>query len=141
MKNSCPFYIVFQVLKVRLIKNLKIEPPDFLFLLIVFISCYISRYHFSQIFLEFHSILSVKKIFVTNYNPPPPIPPATTPALTTKMLIVTKVFCLMLPESFPESSFWSFIVSCCSLILSLLNIVPWEGLFRYGTSISRCLAS
>ena len=79
MKNSCPFYIVFQVLKVRLIKNLKIEPPDFLFLLIVFISCYISRNHFSQIFLEFHSILSVKKIFVTNYNPPPPHPPPQPP--------------------------------------------------------------
>ena len=35
--------------------------------------------------------------------------------------------------------FWSFIVSCCSLILLLPNIVSSEGLFRYGTSISRCL--
>ena len=49
MKNTCPFYIVFQVLKVRLIKVCKIQPPDLLFL-VVFISFYISRYHFSQIF-------------------------------------------------------------------------------------------
>ena len=34
------------------------------------------------------------------------------------------------------SSFWSFIVPCCSLILLLPNIVSSEGLFRYGTSIS-----
>ena len=33
-------------------------------------------------------------------------------------------------------SFWSFIVSCCSLILLLPNIASLEGLFRYGTSIS-----
>ena len=39
------------------------------------------------------------------------------------------------------SSFWSFIVSCCSLILLLSNIASSEGLFRYATSISRCLAS
>ena len=49
MKNTCPFYIVFQVLKVRLIKVCKIQAPDLLFL-VVFISFYISRYHFSQIF-------------------------------------------------------------------------------------------
>ena len=39
------------------------------------------------------------------------------------------------------SSFWSFIVSCCSLILLLSNIASSEGLFRYATSISRCLRS
>ena len=49
MKNTCPFYIVFQILKVILIKLCKIQSPDFL-LLLVFISFYISRYHFSQIF-------------------------------------------------------------------------------------------
>ena len=35
------------------------------------------------------------------------------------------------------SLFWSFIVSCCSLILLLPNIACFEGLFRYGTKISR----
>ena len=39
------------------------------------------------------------------------------------------------------SSFWSFIVSCCFLILLLPNIASSEGLFRYATSISRCQAS
>ena len=33
------------------------------------------------------------------------------------------------------SSFWSFIVPRCSLILLLPNVVSSEGLFRYGTSI------
>ena len=33
--------------------------------------------------------------------------------------------------------FWSLIVSFCSLILLLPNITSLEGLFRYGTSISR----
>ena len=48
MKNTCPFYIVFQVLKVILIKISKIQPPDLLYLL-VFISFYIGKYNFSQI--------------------------------------------------------------------------------------------
>ena len=49
MKNIYLFYIVFQVLKVLLIKICKIPAPDLLFLF-VFISFYISRYRFSQIF-------------------------------------------------------------------------------------------
>ena len=44
-----PLGHAFQVLEVHLIKIFKIEPPDLLFL-VVFISFYISRYHFSQIF-------------------------------------------------------------------------------------------
>ena len=43
------FYIVFQILKVILKKVFKVRPPDLLFLF-VFISFFISRYHFSQIF-------------------------------------------------------------------------------------------
>ena len=58
------FYIVFQVLKVLLIKICEIQSLDLLFL--VFISFYISRYHYSQV-LELHSTLSEKKIFVTNF--------------------------------------------------------------------------
>ena len=56
MKNTCPFHIVFQVLKVRLCK---IEPPNLLFLA-VFISFYIIRYHFSQIFRTSFNIISKK---------------------------------------------------------------------------------
>ena len=40
-------------------------------------------------------------------------------------------------QGFKWTSFWIFIVSCCSLILLLPNIVSSEELFRYGTSISR----
>ena len=39
-------------------------------------------------------------------------------------------------QGFKWTSFWSFIVSCCFLILLLPNIVSSEELFRYGTSIS-----
>ena len=66
MKNSCPFYIIFQVLKVLLIKICMIEPPDLLFS-IAFISFYISRYHFFHKFLELHSTLSEKSIFIMNF--------------------------------------------------------------------------
>ena len=44
--------LVFQVLKVRLIEICKIELPDVL-ILVVFISFYISRYSFAQIFSIF----------------------------------------------------------------------------------------
>ena len=60
MQNTCPFYIVFQVLNIHLIKICKIEPPDLLFLA-VFISFYISRYIIFHKFLELHSILSVQR--------------------------------------------------------------------------------
>ena len=43
MKNLCSFYIIFQVLKVLLIKICKREAPDLLFI-VVFISFYICRY-------------------------------------------------------------------------------------------------
>ena len=56
MKNTCPFHIVFQILKARLCK---IEPPYLLFLA-VFISFYIIRYHFSQIFRTSLNIISKK---------------------------------------------------------------------------------
>ena len=65
MKNTCLFYILFQVLNIHLAKTCKIEPPDLLFL-IAFISFYISRYHFSQIFRTSFNII-IKKIFFTNF--------------------------------------------------------------------------
>ena len=50
------FYIVFQVLKVLLIKYCKIQSLDPSFL-VVFISFYISRYHFSQVFRTSFNII------------------------------------------------------------------------------------
>ena len=50
------FYIVFQVLKVLLIKICKIQSLDLLFL-VVFISFYISRYHFSKVFRSSFQII------------------------------------------------------------------------------------
>ena len=63
MKIKCPFYVVFQVLDVFLIRICKIKPLDllflFLFLLLVFTSAVqISRTSFNIIW---------KKIFVTNF--------------------------------------------------------------------------
>ena len=66
MKNICLFYIAFQVLKERLIKICKAELSDLLFL-VVFISFYISRYHFSQIFRTSFSIIS-KKDFLHKFS-------------------------------------------------------------------------
>ena len=73
------FYIVFQILKVLLIKICKIQPLDLLFL-VVFISFYIIRYHFSQVFRTSFNIIW-KKDFFTNFpfltdslTPPPSRP-------------------------------------------------------------------
>ena len=78
MKNKHLFYIVFQVLKVLVIKICKIQPPDlnfFLFLLAFTLAGII----FVKL-LELHSTISEKSIFVTNFpffnrftqTPPPP---------------------------------------------------------------------
>ena len=50
------FYILFQVLQVLLIKYCKIQSLDPSFL-VVFISFYISRYHFSQVFRTSFNII------------------------------------------------------------------------------------
>ena len=98
MKNTCPFYIVFQVLNVHLTEICNIDSPDLLFL--VFISFYISRqvyiYHFSQIFRTY-SILSVKKIlsqffFFSRFIQPRRLPPTHPPLNDQNLLSVTKVF-------------------------------------------------
>ena len=59
IKNTCPFYILFQVLRLIPIKICKIQPLDILFLVvfIVFISFDISRYHFSQTFKTSFNIM------------------------------------------------------------------------------------
>ena len=80
LTSTCPFYISFQVLKVRLIKICKIQPPDLLFL-VVFISFYISRFHFSQIFRTLFNIIwktDFRDDFsfsMDSLNTPPPPPP------------------------------------------------------------------
>ena len=66
MKNKCLFFIVFQVLKVLLMKICKMQPIDLLFL-VVFISFYISRIAFHK-FLELYStFISQKKVLITNF--------------------------------------------------------------------------
>ena len=90
MKNTRPFYIVFQVLKVLLINICAIQPPDLLFT-VVFISCYISRYHFSQI-LELHLAYSGRRFrhefsFFNRFAQTP------YPLNGQNPLSVTKVFC------------------------------------------------
>ena len=64
MGNRCPFYIIFQVLKVLHIKICRIKPPDLLFL--VFLGFTSADIIFHK-FLELHLTLSEKKIFVTNF--------------------------------------------------------------------------
>ena len=79
MKNTCTFNIVFQVLK----ELCKIQPPDLLFLF-VFISFYISRYNFSQIFRTIFNIIRKEDFchnefsFITDSQKPrAPSPPPT----------------------------------------------------------------
>ena len=94
---STLWWLVFQILKVRLIKICKIETPDLLFL-VAFISFYISRYHFSQIFCNSFLIIRKKNFrhrfsFLTDLptqNPPSPSPHALN---SQNPLSVTKVFC------------------------------------------------
>ena len=65
IKNAHPLYIVFQVLKVLLVKICKINYQIFYFLLF-YISFNISRYPFPQIFRTSFNI-TWKNIFVTNF--------------------------------------------------------------------------
>ena len=82
------------------------KSPDIL--LLVFISFYISRYHFYQ-FLELHSTLSEKKIchefsFFNGFTEPSPPPPTPlTPLKRPKYTKRDKSFLLMLPLSKVES--------------------------------------
>ena len=68
MKNTCPFYVVFYLL--------------------LFLLAFTSADIIFHKFLELHSTLSEKKIFVTNNrftNPPPPPPPLPRTPLTAKI--------------------------------------------------------
>ena len=86
-------------MKVLLIKICKIQPADLLFLF-VFISFYISMYHFSQI-SRLHSKISEKNIFATNLSfqrirsdSPPPLTP-----LMVKIYKAWQKFFSMLPNT------------------------------------------
>ena len=86
------FYIVFQILKVLLMKIFKIQSVDLLFL-IAFISFYISRYHFSQVFRTSFNIIWKKDfhpkfpLSMNSLKPPPHLLNSQIPQS------VTKVFC------------------------------------------------
>ena len=68
MKNTCPFYIVFQVLKVLLIKICKKQPLNLLFFLLLLLAFTTSADIIFHKLLELHSTLfEKKKIFVTNF--------------------------------------------------------------------------
>ena len=107
MENTYPLYIIFQVLKVLLIKICKSHQnhQSFYLLLHAFTSFYIlhqqSRYSFFRKFLIFENFIQhflTKNIFFTNFpflmtslNPPPHFPD---PLLSqSNLLSVTKVFC------------------------------------------------
>ena len=74
------FYIVFEVLKVLLIKICKIQSLDLLFLVMLFLLAITSLDIIFHKFLELPSTLSEKKNFVTNFSfltdllKPPPTP-------------------------------------------------------------------
>ena len=83
IKNLCPFYIAFQVLKVytsTLIKICKIHLPNLLGFF-VFISFYISRYQFfSNLYRTENFIQHLKKnchkfSFLNGFTQTPPAPP------------------------------------------------------------------
>ena len=107
MKNKCPFYIVFQVLKVCLLKTCKIEPPNVLFV-VVFISFYISRYNYWQLFRTSFNIICKKDfchefIFKQIHSTPRPLNGQ-------NPLSVTKAFrwCALTSSNFAFSSFWVY---------------------------------
>ena len=104
MKNKCPFYIAFQVLKVRLLKTCKTEPPNVLFV-VVFISFYISRYHFWQIFRTSFNIICKKDFYFLTDSLKPPHP-----LNGQNPLSVTKDFrwCAFTSSNFVFSSFWIY---------------------------------
>ena len=78
-----------QVLKVRLKKICKIKSPDLLFF-VVFISFYISRYHFSQIFRTSFCIIR-KKDFRQEFSTDSLKP--SYPLNSQNLLSIMKVFC------------------------------------------------
>ena len=65
MKNTSPFHIALQVLKVHLIKIREMEQPDLVFLAVLLVFTSSADIIFPK-FFELYSSFSVKKAFVTN---------------------------------------------------------------------------
>ena len=79
MKNTCPC-IIFQVLKVLLYENLQVRYSHQIFCFLLLLLAFTSSDIIFHTFLELHSTLSEKKIFVTNFpflkdslKPPTPL--------------------------------------------------------------------
>ena len=62
MRKTCHFYFIFQALKVLLINIMRCNPSYFYFLLF-YISFYISRYQFSELFRTSFNISYLKNDF------------------------------------------------------------------------------
>ena len=100
------FYIVFQILKVLLIKIFRIQSLDLLFL-VVFISFYINRYHFSQVFRNSFNIIW-KKDFrhkFSFFNGFTQLPLPNHPLNSQNPLSMTEFFFSMLPNSLAYHGF------------------------------------
>ena len=69
MKNIYPFYILFQSLKVRLIKICMLQPQysHMIFYFLLFLLAFTSADIIFHKFLELYWTLPEKKIFVTNF--------------------------------------------------------------------------
>ena len=68
MKNTLRFYIVFEVLRVLHIKICKMQPLEIFYFLLFYILDFTSGDIIFHKFLELHSTLSEKKIFVANFD-------------------------------------------------------------------------
>ena len=81
MEITYLFYIVFQVLKVLLIKICKIQPPDllFLFFLLAFTSAGIVFHKFLDFIQKYLKKIFPPENFLNGFaqtTPPPPPPPS-----------------------------------------------------------------
>ena len=124
MKNTHSFYTVFQVLKELLIKMCKIQPLDLLFLVVLFICQLLHQYiSFFTKFIFYDSILSEKKIFVTNF-------PFLTASLklphinnSRNLLSVTKFFVNAPPNWLANQQFIIEKIKYCILFYSILSLI------------------
>ena len=93
LKNACPFYIAFQVLKILLVKTW-----FFFLFLVVFISFYISRHHFSKVFGPSFSIIPSPPRHLNGQNP----------------LSLTKIFCWCFLTTSPQPLLKQFASFYCT---------------------------
>ena len=96
MKNTCSFYIVFQLSKELLIKICKIKPQDllFLFVLLAFTSADIIFHKYLKLYSPYQKRRFSSRVFFFNGFPQPP--PLHTFS-SQNLLSINKFFFLMLP--------------------------------------------